>query len=132
MVLQYQNCAPAPNADQDIENSLSQNQGDVGAINPVLMGEITFPQEKLSVPFEEKLRAHGLCEQSGALIRWRLLAPDGQAIEEGLAECEKGSFVVDASEGWKSFCDETFTLKAMLGAKASSEIQVETLCPNSH
>lgn len=128
VVLQYQNCAPAPNVDGNIEGALAQDQ--VGVINPVVTGEIAFPQQKLSIPFEERLRAYGLCEQSGAKISWRLFAPNGEPVEQGLSECDQGTFVVDASETWKEFCDETFTLKAMLGAKASSEVQVETLCPN--
>jgi len=123
-MVQYQNCAPAQNFDTDLEVA-----SDVGVIDQVSVGAISFPQEKLSINFEDQVEALGICEQTGAIISWRLTDGDGSAIELGFSECDKGVFVVSLGEEWKQFCDETLTLKAALGAKASSEIKLETICP---
>jgi hypothetical protein len=128
IMVQYQNCAPGQNFDQNFELADGLSHG-VDAINPIRIGEISFVQEKLSLADrEETVEARGLCEQSGSIISWQLVDDQGAAIDRGLSECDQGIFVVSLGEGWKSFCDETFVLEAKLGAKASSRMLVEALC----
>ena len=131
VLLQYQNCAqPGQNFDQDIEvQEVSSEDGVNSAINPVEVGGVYFPQEKVVASGdEEQVSVVGACDQSGALISWTLKNRDGSLIERGLSECDQGSFVIDLSDEWQKHCDDSLYLKASLGAKASSETEVEPLC----
>lgn len=123
-MIQYQNCAPAQNFDPDFEVA-----SNVGVIDNIDVGAISFPQEKLSINFEDQVEALGICEQTDAIISWNLTDRGGSVIERGFAECDKGVFVVSLGDEWKKSCDDILILKAALGAKASSEIRLETICP---
>lgn len=126
LMVQYQNCAPQTGGlDQQFEVA---QDAQVDVIDRVMVGDISFPQSKLQASAIESVKAHGVCAQSGALIAWKLTEPSGEAIEQGLAECDQGVFVVSLSEGWKSHCDQDLLLKASLGAKASSQMTLETFC----
>jgi hypothetical protein len=125
MMVQYQNCAPQNGLDQQFEVA---QEGHVSVINRIEAGDISFPQSKLQASAAEVVEARGVCAQTGALIAWKLVEPSGEAIEQGLAECDQGIFVVSLSENRRSFCDQDLLLKANLGAKASSQMTLETLC----
>ncbi len=123
-LLQYQSCAPAnENFDQDQELSTP-----VSGIDVINVGQISFPQSKVSAFMNQQLNVIGLCEQSDSLIGWKLKTPDNQLIERGLAKCELGSFEVQLSDSWESLCGVPLKLEAALGTEAQSEIIVEGSC----
>lgn len=125
VMIHYQSCAPSNEA---MIQEFSADVHDVNGIDSVAVGGISFPQNKMAAFADQKLTAVGVCEQSGAMISWKLNGPDGQAIERGLAACETGSFEIELSNQWQSFCDETLVLQAALGAKASSSMELEANC----
>lgn len=128
VLLQYQNCAQSP---QDLEaDSVSLPIDGVNdGIDQVDVGGVYFPQTKVTASEEEEsVQVIGACDQSGAIISWTLKNQDGSLIERGLSDCETGSFVIELSDEWKNFCDEKLFLKASLGAKASSETEVDPKC----
>jgi hypothetical protein len=128
IMMQYQNCAP-PAQNFDDSSSVSEADDINTGIDSVDVGGVYFPQEKVTASDEgEAVQVIGACDQTGALISWTLKSQDGSLIERGLAECDTGSFNVELSDEWKKFCDESLYLKASLGAKASSETEVEPIC----
>lgn len=123
VLTQYQNCAPSAQV-------LEQEVGlPVTGIDRVNLGAISFPQQKVQAYQQDALSVSGVCDQSGALISWQLRDSLGQLIERGLAECELGVFTVELSDDWKGYCGDDLELQAFLGAKASSQTQVEPICP---
>lgn len=118
-LLTYQNCAPSAD---------SLQQAPVDVIDPISVGGISFPQNKVSAFTSESLIVNGLCEQTGALISWKLLDLEGQLIERGLSECDLGAFAVEVSSSWQSRCGESLMLEAALGAKSTSQTEVEVNC----
>ena len=123
ILVQYQNCAPRGENFAE-ESELTQPN----VIDNVSVGEISFPVTKVSAFMDQNVSVVGVCEQSGSLISWTLSDASGEHIERGLAECDLGSFEVALSDEWQNFCGETLNLKAALGAKSSSVMQVEANC----
>ncbi len=121
-MLQYQNCAPTPQA----VDSAGESYADV--IDQVNVGEISFPQTKVAAFMDESVTVAGLCAQSGSFISWKLTDVKGDVIERGLAECELGSFQVTLGDQWQGYCDQDLNLKAALGAKSSSEAIIQAYC----
>lgn len=124
-MVQYQNCAPGGEVldQQSINEKLP-----VDGIDSVNVGEISFPQNKVAFYIHENAVVSGVCDQSGALISWKLKNSQDEVIERGLAECSLGSFSVELSDRWESYCDDNLTIEAALGAQAQSNIQVEANC----
>ena len=121
-LIQYQNCAPT-------NESLEQEAGSpVDVIDHISVGAISFPQTKVSAFMDQSVVVDGVCDQSGALISWKLFDSSGQLVERGLAECDLGSFSVQLSSQWQNYCDDTLQLEAALGVDASSTTQVEANC----
>ena len=126
IMLHYQNCAP-PAQDFTSEDNFASDQ--VSVIDEIQAGQVFFPQTKVSAHNASgPVAVIGTCDQAGALIGWRLQSSSGDIIERGLAECETGSFVVELSNEWQNFCNETLTLTAALGAKATSTTEVIPEC----
>ncbi len=125
-MMQYQNCAPTTqNFDDPIETVGTEP---VDVIDPIATGDISFQQSKVSAFANDELTVHGLCQDAGAYIGWKLLDLDGNVVERGLAECDLGAFEIQFTGKWKSFCDEDLILQAALGAKSKSQTIIETLC----
>lgn len=125
ILVQYQNCAQNT---QELGSSVS-NDSTVDVIDHVDAGAVFFPQTKVTAhEADDEVSVVGACDQSGAIISWTLKSQDGSLIERGHSECDTGSFIVELSDEWKKFCDENLILKASLGAKASSETEVEPNC----
>lgn len=120
--LQFQNCAQTS---ESFDNELDSI---VDGIDPISVGQISFPQEKVSTLIDQTNVVIGICEQSGALISWKLVTSNQEVIERGMAECHLGSFEINLTLQEQIYCDKELSLKAALGAKASSEIIIETLC----
>jgi hypothetical protein len=119
---QYQNCAPSTQTlDQEFANPVS-------GIDSVNVGQISFPQNKVSVFKNQIVDVYGVCDQSGALISWKLLNDQDQVIERGLAECDLGIFSVELSNQWQNHCNENLKVEAYLGSKAFSQTQIEANC----
>lgn len=128
VMLQYQNCAESPQ-DFDDGSSVSTSDGVNDVIDHVDVGSVYFPQSKVTASdAEEFVQVIGTCDQSGAILSWTLKNKDGSLVERGLSDCDKGSFVIELGDEWKNHCDENLVLKAYLGAKSSSETEVETQC----
>lgn len=127
VLINYQSCAPS-NESMTQELSEDVDTSDVNGIDTVAVGGISFPQTKLAAFGNQNVTAIGVCQQSGALISWKLTNQNGQAIEKGLAECQTGSFEIQLSNQWQSHCDETLVIKAALGAKAQSSMELEANC----
>ncbi|MEM7646590.1 MAG: hypothetical protein AAF203_06760 [Pseudomonadota bacterium] len=124
LLLQFQNCAQtAENFDQELETG-----SPVDVIDQVNVGDISFPQNKVSAYVDQQNVVIGVCDQSGALISWKLMDEEGELVERGLAECQQGAFEVALGDGLEGHCDENLELRAALGAKASSKTEVETYC----
>jgi hypothetical protein len=123
LLVQYQNCAPNP---ESLEQIYSDTR--VDGIDPVQVGEISFPQTKVAAFINENVTVLGVCGQEGSLISWTLKDDVGEPIERGLSECHLGSFEVALSDQWQGHCDKDLNLSAALGAKAASETTVETYC----
>ena len=145
ILLQYQNCSSVPshllNNNVAFANDSGMGKADinpddegqqVGVIDPVSVGPISFPQTEVSVEQEnESLTFIGVCEQNGSMIGWKLSQGD-ELIERGLATCETGSFEITVSHSWQDYCGEDgLTLSAALGAKASAEIHISNPCLDS-
>ena len=121
ILLNFQNCAQT-------SEEFNEGASFVSSIDPVDVGALSFPKEKLLAYSDQSNHFNGLCEQSGALIRWSLETPSGDLIEGGLAECDQGVFSVSLGDQWLHHCDQDLFLQAQLGAKASSKTLVETVC----
>lgn len=121
-LLQYQSCAPSP------ENFDTSAESSVNGIDEVTVGDISFPQSKVSAFVNQPLSVPGLCQQSGALIGWKLINDNDEVVERGLAPCELGSFNVELSDRWESHCGSGLRIQAALGADAISEILVDSVC----
>ncbi len=127
-LVQYQNCAPSS---ETLDSSLQIEDAGatpVDSIDQVNVGAISFAQNKVSAFLDQNVVVMGVCGQSGSLISWTLVNANGEFIERGLAECDTGSFEVALSDSWQSYCDQDLSLKAALGAKATSETVVEAYC----
>ena len=124
VLVQYQNCAPS-NENLDSPTIAASAPG---VIDQISVGEISFAQSKVPAFMDQNVIIFGVCDQTGSLISWTLSDQNGDFIERGLSECDRGSFEVNLSDQWKNFCNETLSLKAALGTKASSETLVEANC----
>lgn len=125
MMVQYQNCAPAQNFNQE------EVAGEVDKIDTVDVGQIYFPPPQTKVAAasaSEALHVVGGCEQTGSIISWSLRTQEGQLIDRGNASCDRGTFEVELSSEWGNFCDENLVLKASLGAKASTTTTIIPEC----
>ena len=90
--------------------------------------QISFPQNKVAAYVNQSVVADGLCDQSGALIGWKLINSEDEVIERGLAECDLGAFTIQLGNQWQNYCGETLIVQAALGAQASSNIEIEANC----
>ena len=123
MLVHFQNCAQEMNQDSPVEVG-----SPVDVIDPINVGDISFPQSKVEAFSNQENVVLGICEQNGALISWKLQSQDETLIERGLAECQLGAFEIELGDQWQDYCDQDLQLTANLGAKASSEALVEAIC----
>ena len=149
-IFQYQNCSSVPNellnsrahaGEPSIKPGLNQKSsqgqdqpGTVRAIDPISVGDILFPSNEVSLSDteggEELLSKIGLCGQNGSFVGWQIYAgADGdELIDNGLAPCDLGSFEINSTQDWSSYCGQNLKISASLGAKASAEVSVSFPC----
>jgi len=133
LILQYQNCAPnaaelAGEYSEDYSEEYPEADSERSVINQVQVGEIFFPQKAYKVDASNSVsKISGICEQEGSMISWTLRTEEGQLMERGLVQCDRGSFQVELSEEAMHQCED-LNLKAALGAKASSEMIIVGDC----
>lgn len=126
VLLNYQNCGSSKNL-----TDTSSADGDMGIINPVVTGGISFVQEKATVSASDtELAINGLCsqEQSGGLIGWKALDESNNVMLEGKSLCDRGSFEVLFAGIENLSCGSQITLKAFFGSKSKSELLIEKKC----
>ncbi len=131
MLLNYQNCGSSKNMDGTAATPDVNDGGEMGIINPVIAGGISFVQTKATVSAADtELAIAGLCskEQSGGLIGWQATDQNGTLMASGNSLCDKGSFEVLFAGVESLACGAKLTLKATFGAKSKSELEIEKNC----
>lgn len=126
LLLNYQNCGSSKSA-----NPAAESSGEMGIINPVVVGGISFIQTKATVSAADtELAIDGLCskEQSGGLIGWQALDESANVVASGNSLCEKGAFEVLFAGVENLACGSKLTLKATFGSKSKSELEIEKNC----
>lgn len=143
ILVNYQNCSSAPGYLLNNNTALANDSGmgkadvsdesqEVGVIDPVSVGAISFPQTEVSVEdISQPFSFIGICEQDGSLISWKLYRGD-ILLERGLVPCETGSFEITIDQPLDNHCEEgELVLSAALGAKASAEVSIFNSCSDS-
>ncbi|MCC6138815.1 MAG: hypothetical protein IT287_09290 [Bdellovibrionaceae bacterium] len=126
VLLNYQNCGSSKGAD-----GAPAAGADMGIINPVVAGGISFVQTKATVnAADTELAIDGLCskEQSGGMIGWQALDEEQTVVASGKSLCEKGGFEVLFAGVENLACGSKLTLKAAFGSKSKSELEIEKNC----
>ena len=130
VLLNYQNCGSAKNMG-DPQSDFNADGSEMGIINPVSTGGISFVQTKAVVSASDtELAINGLCsqEQSGGLIGWKALDENDNLMAEGNSLCDRGAFEVLFAGVDSLSCGSKITLKAAFGAKSKSELLIEKNC----
>lgn len=128
VLLNYQNCGSkggAANADATAAGA------DVGIINPVNTGGISFVQEKATVSSSDtELAINGLCskEQSGGQIGWKAVDESDVVVASGKSLCDRGAFEVLFVGVENLSCGAKLNLIAAFGSKSRSELVIEKKC----
>lgn len=128
VMVQYQNCAPAPSVDQEGIGSEAPPISTIDNVN--LSTGLTFVEKSITVHDAiESFQVDGLCskDQDGARFKWHLVDEQGE-IKSGRAECHLGSFSVLVDESQALTCGQPHKIVAQLGLGKAAEVEVFRKC----
>ena len=135
LLLEYQNCAPAPLPGAKQGKFKHGNES-----LPVSIIDDTNSSLKLSF-IEREIRLtriadgihlDGIClqDQDGATLRWELQDNQGQMLKEGWSQCDLGGFTVDFVSAQELTCGATYHVFAQLGEAERGQVDLTRNCDN--